>query len=901
MSTLRNNDQMNISADNLANFIECPRYSKFEHNKIPLNENSQKIELIETFSRKIFCIFHEIWTDYCLSKPQLNNQRLDTILSNIAENKIKSKLFSIPNYKYVSAEMEQILKRYFSGSNNIINQIKSVARNLNNVFAGSELVRGFFSGEHNIQLPLQYKNITATSDCIITDKDDFYIWNVETSNPIPSSPPLHHIFRAALYAYMFEKSQGLKCIGLRISYLGQKSFDIPYDSNKTERQLQEILKDYLELMKSKDEPPVKNIEKCNFCKYANKCKESSDIGINLTESEDKDDEIVHILNESGSNDANQVKDEPTDFAEDDTERVIGKLMDFPEDDTTPVDEDTDIKTDFPEDDTTSVDEDTDIKTDILEEPKVQKESKEETISSAIDYKYIGKVIHNENKPLRLSLVKDNQLNGAIKNDFNKIVYPGQILIAEDIKDPKNVAAITELIEIDAYPKTIASIFHKIDSFNIEIITRPFMYYEKERYSKVLYPANFENHMFRKPDSEELIKILHLHDNGIPLGIVTYENCEYEIPPDIINYYFPFDTREIGYKGIFIVGSPGKGKTNLLKLMVDGIANYICPADHAIPTLIILDLEGQFKDLNTPTKVFSAKDQELWNRLGIKLCKNVETIKIKYKNGDGTHTLALNNLDPELISLLFPELPPKSAQNFNRIVQNLLAKYPSPTYIQFIELVKKQIENQDEFNPQIRKAIINALENGPIDYFDQGGEILTIDKLMQPGKIISIQVNHIYNPLPILLYILILLNKRKIFENDLNPVLIMIDEIHQLFPKGGGENYDQDYLNRITTNLIQFARRGRKKRLGLIFASQQPHDVIPEIIGVFQTKFILGLEPTSANWIKEEIGREYVEMIMRLPIGVARIKCAEIHGDTLVPIIIPKAPNKHEQDNIFKSK
>jgi hypothetical protein len=65
--------------------------------------------------------------------------------------------------------------------------------------------------------------------------------------------------------------------------------------------------------------------------------------------------------------------------------------------------------------------------------------------------------------------------------------------------------------------------------------------------------------------------------------------------------------------------------------------------------------------------------------------------------------------------------------------------------------------------------------------------------------------------------------------------------------------------------------------------------------VLQTKIVLGLESTSGNWIKETLGREYVNLVFSLGQGYARIWNAELHKGTLVPLFIPKAPNKHEED------
>ena len=81
------------------------------------------------------------------------------------------------------------------------------------------------------------------------------------------------------------------------------------------------------------------------------------------------------------------------------------------------------------------------------------------------------------------------------------------------------------------------------------------------YTEILYPTDFQKYVFRIPSNDELINIMNMYSSGIPLGIVTYDKYEDQLPQPILPYFFPFDKAEIGYKGIFVVGSPGKGKTN----------------------------------------------------------------------------------------------------------------------------------------------------------------------------------------------------------------------------------------------------------------------------------------------------------------------------------------------------
>jgi len=392
-----------------------------------------------------------------------------------------------------------------------------------------------------------------------------------------------------------------------------------------------------------------------------------------------------------------------------------------------------------------------------------------------------------------------------------------------------------------------------------------------------------------------MRVMNLFGEGINLGLVTYEMLDNELPDVELIYKYPFSFKETGYKGIFVVGSPGKGKTNLLKILINGMSQYVGTSDGLPPAVIVLDITGQFDQLDKPTKYATTFDEELWKLMNMKIVNKLKVFKVIYDNGDGTHTLSLNEIDPELISLMFPELPPTSSTNFKRMVKMIFKDYPAVDYESFSKKISETIKRESStLNAQVAKAIQGAITNGPVDIFDQGGKVLHLKDILIPGQVSVIQIDHIVDKMPVLLYLLLMINRKKIYENDQTPVIMVLDEAHELFPKTANPG-EKEYLRRVSQSLIRIARRGRKKHFGLIFASQQPHDIIPEIIGVFQTKIIMGLEATSGNWIKETLGREYVNLIFSLGQGYARIWNAELHKSTLVPLYIPKAPNKHEED------
>ncbi len=843
------------------------------------NKKDTRNQIIGRILHNVFKNFHEEWTDalYSGRTRQYGFNRLRLIL-DAAVDQARLVMESDPSYLDYKEELDNGFKRMMEGRNGFISQINQAANQLargKDSFRSDELPRTYFGGDPKFvwEVGLTHPELYGRIDCVIEkeNQQEFMIWEFKTGL-VPDEPFESHIMEAAGYAVVYEEENSLKCVGIKILYYGEKINNITFNDllrEKVKRRVKEIFNYQL----NGELPHEIMSSKCNECDYYDKCDNENKI-LQMADIDEQSSDSTELIDKFGDNLDNFEK-ELIDTSEihmiDETvvESVSQTELEQNERETTLIKEIIDISS------PTSAE--------IIAEDEVMPPDA------------IGIVIQSEKSEYRLSLDKSNILNGAIKQDYQRKICPGQVLITTNEKIRDMPSAIVEVREITSFPKTLAAPFRKIDMFNIFIETNPFMYYENKKYSRVLFPANFNSHYFRLPSKTEMMKVMNLFGEGVNLGLVTYEFVDNKLPDMQLVYKFPFSFKETGYKGIFIVGSPGKGKTNLLKILINGISQYVGTRDGMPPAVIILDITGQFGELNKPTKYATTFDEELWKMLNMNVVDNLKVFKIIHNYGDGTHTLSLNAIDPELISLLFPELPETSSANFKRMVKTIFKEYPAIDYDGFSKKIDDIIKREaTTLNPQVAKAIKGAIINGPMDVFDQGGHNLEIEDILVPGQVSVIQIDHIVDKMPVLLFLLLMINKKKIYENDMTPLILMLDEAHELFPKISNPG-EKEYLRRVSQSLIRIARRGRKKHFGLVFASQQPHDIIPEIIGVFQTKIILGLEATSGNWIKETLGSSYVNMIFSLGQGYARIWNAELHKGTLVPLFIPKAPNKHEED------
>ena len=109
-------------------------------------------------------------------------------------------------------------------------------------------------------------------------------------------------------------------------------------------------------------------------------------------------------------------------------------------------------------------------------------------------------------------------------------------------------------------------------------------------------------------------------------------------------------------------------------------------------------------------------------------------------------------------------------------------------------------------------------------------------------------------------------KKKKNEND-SGVLFYLDEVQRLLPKILSNSDNQ---KRIIHYLGEIHHRGRKRKYGVIYATQSPLDIKKEIIDLCNTKVFFQIQGDASNLLKEYLNKEERERLRQLPIGQAFI-------------------------------
>jgi len=109
-------------------------------------------------------------------------------------------------------------------------------------------------------------------------------------------------------------------------------------------------------------------------------------------------------------------------------------------------------------------------------------------------------------------------------------------------------------------------------------------------------------------------------------------------------------------------------------------------------------------------------------------------------------------------------------------------------------------------------------------------------------------------------------KKRNIEYD-SGVLFYLDEVQRLLPKLLSNSDNQ---KRIVHYLGEIHHRGRKRKYGVIYATQSPLDIKKEIIDLCNTKIFFQIQGDASNLLKEYLGKEERERLKQLPTGQAFI-------------------------------
>lgn len=472
--------------------------------------------------------------------------------------------------------------------------------------------------------------------------------------------------------------------------------------------------------------------------------------------------------------------------------------------------------------------------------------------------------------------------GYVKGDYRELVSQGQNLVL--FHRENNLKFYVKVEKVENYPITAGGFETKVTETATRLQLKPF--YEisiDENYRGQYRPHNLEGFELDFPNREELLEILNVPKEGLVLGnIVT--NC------DNIPFNYPLYPEDTIFQSIFIAGVQGSGKTNFTKLLIQVLNSKTKTA------VVVLDREGEYSKF-VKTEEMSKDGKKFFEKNGIN-ANQPRVLKLSNNFFEANATLSIQGINPTDLLLIIPELETKSAGVLRTIVPNavehLQQKGDELTWKNlekeiFLELRTSQFLS-GMAGSSIRGAIERALISHNLMLLDQHNKTKLIpDVLFKEGTVTIIDCQSLSEDQQrmVALYLLLMLNKHKLHENNLEPgVLLFIDEAEVLFPvkPTAGE---RDYVLRLEEMIREPVRRGRKHKFGIVCITHRPSDISAAVENLCNTK-IAFRTPGCKTWISNNFGKDLIYEIETLETGMCYISTMktskQIQAKVLVPLV-----------------
>ena len=159
----------------------------------------------------------------------------------------------------------------------------------------------------------------------------------------------------------------------------------------------------------------------------------------------------------------------------------------------------------------------------------------------------------------------------------------------------------------------------------------------------------------------------------------------------------------------------------------------------------------------------------------------------------------------------------------------------------------------------------------------------------PGKVTVIDVSDLTEDQKrtVALYLLLCFDKSKITASSSDVgLMLVLDEAHRLFPRKA-PSIHKEYIEKVASKINNIVHRGRKRRYGLLLATQSPADVYPLISDLCNTKIVFHTEGSSV-WLGSNLGPELVKKVRKLSKGECIINVRGT-GHSTPPLAI-RVPN-----------
>jgi CRISPR/Cas system-associated exonuclease Cas4 (RecB family) len=480
--------------------------------------------------------------------------------------------------------------------------------------------------------------------------------------------------------------------------------------------------------------------------------------------------------------------------------------------------------------------------------------------------YVGALTEDRTKPLKFGR-RGDQIFGFVREEHRDAFAKDDYVVAEQSSaqqsGPKRV--FLRVLEIVSAPLSAVIRVKSVNELDTQVLLEPLWECTVEDPTpKPVANDDLNGYKIRRATADEVRGFLYLPETGLPLGRLSATG-----EPVTVN--FPFAPDDALFRSFFVVGAKGKGKTSFVREISTLATSYLPGRDGDRPAVVILDGEpnanGETSEFGGRT--FGNAHAALCEQLGDSLLEHPQVREIRLTRAQSGLAFSYGDIKVEDIPLLLPPMTETSANVLRRVLAHM-ARDKSlrlRSLQEALEHLRHEVGTNAQVDGRTARAIAERLMSPQVEVLERNApDAVPITDLLQPGTISVVNVVDLDDDQRkvIGLYLLLAFEKLAEQRGGVNTLLVL-DEGEKLFPRRRGGNATPTAVDRLATKVAGIARRGRRRRFGMVVCTQTPSDVHREIVANCDVKLTFNVSGED-SWVRENLGADLVQGVKSLTTG-----------------------------------
>jgi DNA helicase HerA-like ATPase/CRISPR/Cas system-associated exonuclease Cas4 (RecB family) len=480
--------------------------------------------------------------------------------------------------------------------------------------------------------------------------------------------------------------------------------------------------------------------------------------------------------------------------------------------------------------------------------------------------YVGWISEDRSRPLKFG-VRGDRVFGFVREEHRDKLAKEDYVVAERVNGtelpPKRI--FLRVLEIKSAPLSAGTRTKSVNELGTEVLFEPLWeHHDGEDQPRPAANDDWNGYQIRCADAEEVRRFLALPATGMPLGRLAARG-----EPVTVN--FPFEPPDALFRSFFVVGAKGKGKTSFVRALSTLATTYLAERSEERPAIIILDGEpnstGDSCEFGSAT--LHAAHERLGEQIGPTLLDRPAVQEIVLNRNESGLAFSYGDIKVEDIILLLPPLTETSANVLRRVLKQMAEQKETPlrSLKDALEYLRRELGNNGQVDQRTARAIAERLMSPQVEVLeDCAPDAVAVRSLLRPGTISVLNVVDLDDDQRkvVALYLLLAFEKLAEQKGGINALLVL-DEGEKLFPNRRGGSATPTTVQRLATRVAGIARRGRRRRFGMMVCTQTPRDVHGEIVANCDVKLTFNVSGQDA-WLRENVGADLVQSVKSLATG-----------------------------------